>query len=117
MCHNIKTISKVSSGELSICKDCKIYHLEFNNICFEFNEEQYIKFKNYLLNIEADYWEIKYAHSKVKRKIPIPSLQPNLVLMFNRQEIAELKTLFFNTKDVFNSSINLDDINYTLILN
>ncbi|AUC82834.1 DUF6686 family protein [Lacinutrix sp. Bg11-31] len=114
MCHNVKTISKVSSGELSICENCKIYHLEFNNICFEFNVEQYEKFKNYLLNIETNYWETKYAHSKVKRKIPIPSLQPNLVLMFNRQEIEELKSLFCNKKNVF---LALDDIDYTLILN
>lgn len=117
MCHNVKTISKVSSGELSICENCNIYHLEFNNICFEFNEEEYEKFKNYLLNIEINYWEIKYAHSKVKRKIPIPSLQPNLVLMFNRQEIEELKALFYSKKHVFDNYIDLDDINYTLILN
>lgn len=117
MCHNIKTISKVSSGELSICEQCKIYHLEFNNICFELTAKQYVKFKKFLLAIEVDYWENKYANAKITRKIPIPSLQPNLVLMFNRHEIAELKTLFCSQNKNYKTQLNVDDIDYTLILN
>ncbi|WP_452230418.1 MULTISPECIES: DUF6686 family protein [unclassified Lacinutrix] len=117
MCTNIKTISKVSSGELSICTHCNIYHLEFNNIYFEFTEVQYKQFKRYLLALEPEYWENKYVDAKVKRKIPIPSLQSNLVLMFNRQEVAELKALFCNKKHVFDKYLNVDDIDYTLILN
>lgn len=117
MCNNIRAISKVSSGELSICENCNIYHLEFNNIYFEFTVSQYKQFKKYLLSIESDYWEHKYAHTNVKRKIPIPSLQSNLVLMFNRQEINELKFLFCNKEDVFNTYLNVDDIDSMMILN
>lgn len=117
MCTNIKTISKVTSGELSICTNCNVYHLEFNNIYFEFSEAQYKQFKKYLLAIEEVYWENKYVDAKVKRKIPIPSLQSNLVLMFNRQEIKELKSLFCNKEHVYSKYINVDDIDYTLILN
>ena len=117
MCNKIRTISKVNSGELSICDNCNVYHLEFNNIYFEFTTEQYKQFKSYLLAIEEEYWENKYASAKVKRKIPIPSLQSNLVLMFNRQEMKELKFLFCNQNNAFENYINIDDINYTLILN
>jgi hypothetical protein len=117
MCNSIKTISKVSNGELSICENCKIYHLEYNNIYFEFTEKQYDQFKTYLLNIESDYWEDRYAGANVNRKIPIPSLQSNLVLMFNRQEISELKFLFCNKDDVFNSYLSVDDIDAMIILN
>jgi len=94
MCNNIKVLSKVSNGELSICRGCNIYHLEFNNIYFEFTRHQYEQFKSYLMGLEAEYWEEKYANANVKRKIPIPSIQENLVLMFNREELQQLKKAF-----------------------
>ncbi|MDO6760473.1 hypothetical protein Q4566_09715 [Tamlana sp. 2_MG-2023] len=119
MCReHIKVLSKVKSGELSLCKECKVYHLEFNNIYLELTQVEFDKFKDYVENIEIDYWEHKYACAKVRRKIPIPSMQPNLVLMFKRQEINELKALVnpVNT-DVFGTSLYISDIDYTLILN
>ncbi|GAA4233716.1 hypothetical protein GCM10022291_11460 [Postechiella marina] len=118
MCNNIKIISKVKSGELSICTQCHIYHLEFNNIYLEFSKKEFKRFKAYILDIEIDYWEHKYALAKVKRKIPIPSMQQNLVLMFKRQEIRELQILLTSTKkDVFNTNLNISDIDYAFILN
>jgi hypothetical protein len=119
MCNrNIKILSKVKSGELSVCKTCKMYHLEFNNIYFEYNRREFEQFKDYILDIEMDYWEHKYASAKVKRKIPIPSMQPNLVLMFKRQEIKELQRLLTcinrNTFDVY---LDMNDIDYKFILN
>ena len=118
MCNNIKTISKVKSGELSICCQCHIYHLEFNNIYFEFNRKEFELFKTYILDLEVDHWERKYASSKVKRKIPVPSMQQNLVLMFKRQEINELQVLLTNISDnVFLTLLKMKDIDYTLTLN
>ena len=117
MCHNIKVLSKVSNGELGICKGCDIYHLEFNNIYFEFTKHQYEMFKSYVMSIEDGFWEEKYANSNIKRKIPIPSIQENLVLMFNREEIMQLRALFCNRGDVYDNYISLADIDFTLILN
>lgn len=118
MCNSIKTISKVKSGELSICCQCHIYHLEFNNIYLEFNQKEFEQFRSYILEIEMDYWECKYASAKVKRKIPIPSMQQNLVLMFKREEIRELQMLLTtSSKDIFNSYLNINDIDYKFILN
>lgn len=117
MCHNIKTISKVKSGELSICENCNVYHLEFNNIYFEFTTKQFKQFKDYLDTIEIGFWERKYTCSKMKRKIPIPSLQRNLVLMFNRQEICELICLFSLGNNSYTKLLQLSEIDYTLIVN
>lgn len=116
MCHSLKIISKVKSGELSLCKDCNIYHLEFNNIYFEFNVQQFNFFKAYLIEIDSQFWEKKYACSNFKRKIPIPSMQDNLILMFNRQEIEELKTLISGKKGS-DCILNVDDIDYAFVLN
>ncbi|MWW24327.1 DUF6686 family protein [Algibacter lectus] len=118
MCRDsVKVLSKVPSGELSFCSECHVFHLEFNNIYLEFQQSEFKQFKDYIINIEIDYWEHKYACAKVQRKIPIPSMQPNLVLMFNREEIKELQSLFNleNRKDI--SLLSLQDINYTLIIN
>ena len=118
MCNYIKTLSKGKSGELSLCCQCRVYHLEFNNIYLEFDEKEFEKFKTFILEIEMDYWEYKYASARMIRKIPIPSIQQNLVLMFNRQEIIELKSLFLNiSNDVFLTFLDTKDIDYTLILN
>jgi hypothetical protein len=115
MCNKIKTLSKTKRGELYLCEQCNIYHLEFNNIYFEFNEEQFHQFKSYVLAIEVDYWEHKYACGRVKKKIPIPTMHPNLVLMFNRQEIYELIDLFHFEQG--RKLLDVTDIDYTFIIN
>ncbi|MEC3906161.1 DUF6686 family protein [Tamlana sp. 2201CG12-4] len=118
MCHNVKTLSKVKCGELSLCCQCSIYHLEFNNIYLEFNSNAFEQFKTYVLDIDMDYWECKYASSRIKRKIPIPSMQQNLVLVFIREEIRELQRLLSTSvTEVFNLYLNSNDIDYKLILN
>lgn len=117
MCKNIKTIAKVKSGELSICLHCNHYHLTFNNIFFEFNQEELDQFSDYLSQIDLDYWESNYPCSFVKKNIPIPSLQKNLILIFNKKEIEELKMLFSSRTYHKFMKIKLEDIDYTLILN
>ena len=118
MCRDsVKVLSRVPSGELSFCSECQVFHLEFNNIYLELKQSDFKQFRDYIINIEMDYWEDKYACAKVQRKIPIPSMQPNLVLMFKREEIKELQSLFNleNRKEI--NVLNLTDIDYTLILN
>lgn len=117
MSHNIKTISRCRCGELSICPQCNVYHLMFNNLFFELTPQELSKFRNYLFNIELDYWEQKYACARIKKKIPIPSSQHNLVLMFNRHEIEELKSLFVRRKNVENHYLEASEIDYKIILN
>ncbi len=98
-----------------MCTKCKHFHLTFNNIFFEFNQEELDQFKDYLFAIDIDYWEDQYPCPK--RNIPVPSLQKNLILVFNRQEIAELKQLFSGYSYQKFKNITLDDIDYTLVLN
>lgn len=98
MCHKIKNISKVKNGQLTICETCNKYHLIFNNIFFEFYPIEFISFKKYILQLEVDLWENKKIGINMTRKIPIPTNQENLVIMFDRQEIEELKTLIISKK-------------------
>ncbi len=118
MCHNhnIKTIAKSKYGELSFCTQCNIYHLSFNNLFFEFTPNELESFRKYIFMLEVEYWEQKYNFTRIKRKIPIPSTQQNLFLMFNKQEIIALRTLFMKQNDPF-SLLHVEDIDYTYILN
>lgn len=115
MCHSLKILSKGKSGNLSVCQDCEVYHLEFNNLYFEFDKDKFKQFQHFLLEVDSEYWETKYANANISRKIPIPSVQENLVLMFNRQEIQELKALMLYKKS--NRFLTVDEIDYKLILN
>ena len=115
MCDSLKILSTVKSGELSFCENCKIYHLEFNNLYFVFNDKEFDYFKDYISDLDCQYWECKYAKTAFKKKIPVPSMQENLVLMFSRQEVEELRFLA-NCKRKSNF-IKVDDIDYKFVLN
>ena len=118
MCNSTEIISTVKSGELTKCKQCNIYHLSFNNIYLEFSFKEFERFRTYILDIDTEYWEAKYATSNIKRKIPIPSMQENLVLLFKREEIGELKLLFKRLDSQEKQHmLKMEDIDYTLILN
>ena len=117
MCHNIKIIAKIENGELAICENCEVYHLIFNNIFFQMSDEQLIQFKEYLFKIDTNYWENCQNCSSNKRKIPIPTLHENLILIFNRLEIAALKSLLSIKKMTYSKILHVSGIDYTLVLN
>ncbi|RNC80186.1 MAG: hypothetical protein ED556_13860 [Winogradskyella sp.] len=116
----IITLARVKSGELNFCTGCKSYHLSFNNLFFSLNAKEFIRLKEYINDIEVDYWEYKYSCTSLKRKIPLPSAQDNLIIMFNRQEIKELMFLLNYTqhKNSFPSFyLETDDIDYEFLIN
>ncbi len=89
----------------------------FNNLYFELSKPELEHLKNYLSDIDLDYWHCYYDCPKFSRNIPIPTLQQNLILLFTRKEIHEL-THLVSIKNKFNySNISLDDIDYKLVLN
>ena len=117
MCLNVKRIGQTNNGFLTKCSSCKLYHLTYNNILFEFTLEEFESFKNYLKNIEVDYWEDKYAKNTIARKIPIHTVQQNLFLMFTKNEIESLKKLVLGTPINNYTIINTTEIDYHFNLN
>ena len=117
MCQNSKIISSVKNGELSICKGCKNYALTYNNIFFQFTGEQLQKFKNYVSQIDVDYWLDHNGCSTQKRKVPIPTSHENLILIFDVYEIKELRILLGIDKNNPMKIVEPADIDYPLILN
>ncbi len=117
MCHNIKLLSRTKSGELSFCKACNVFHLVFNNLFFELNVKEFNRLRSYIYTIKVDYWEHKYACPKIRRKIPLPSMQDNLIIMFNRKEIKELRLLLSANPVGIDNLLSVDDIDYAMIIN
>jgi len=117
MCEQITTLAKNYNSQLSYCKDCRVYHFTFNNIYIEFTKKELKLFKKYVSNIEVEYWETKNENMVIKRKIPIGTMQENLSMIFNKQELKSLKDLIFQNTKRFNEKISVLDIDYTLLLN
>lgn len=117
MCHNVKTIAKNKQGQLSYCTDCKVYRLIFNNLQLDFSPQQLNRFKKYIDQLETEYWELKYERVVKERKIPVPSAQDNLVMIFNKHELQLLRSLLHLDTPQSMEIIDIVDINYTLFLN
>lgn len=89
----VNIISKNSLGQFSFCTQCKLYNLSFNNVLFEFDKKELFSFQRYINSIDTEYWESAFHTTKVKRKIPIPTVQGNLILVFSKKELGLLKEL------------------------
>jgi hypothetical protein len=117
MCQKSKIISSVKNGELSICEGCNNYSLTFNNLIFQFDKRQLIEFREYVYQIDIDYWLSYSSCTTQRRKIPIQTFHKNLVLVFDFFEITELKKLLGIYKLDKNDILSPEDIDYSLILN
>lgn len=117
MCQNFKIISSIKNGELSICNSSNIYNLTFNNVFFQFDKNQLLQFRKYVANIDVDYWLNCYSGTTKKRKIPITTLHQNLILIFNLEEIEDLKLLLLLKENSNKESLSVAEIDYTFILN
>lgn len=117
MCHNIITLSKNLNGQLAHCKTCNVYHLFFNNVYLEFTPRELKVFQKFVAEIDVDYWQSCFQRASLKRKIPIQTMQQNLAMVFNQQELEKLKDLIFERTKKPNAQITLSEIDYTTYLN
>lgn len=93
------TINKTQNGIVFKCDKCNKIHFEYNNLNFLFTSEQFYSFSDYILELDADYWENKNQHSPHNRKIFVPVGHKNLKLGFHTEEIEELQSLLGSQKE------------------
>lgn len=117
MCHIRKTLSQNSYGHLAHCEQCQLYHLQFNNIHLEFTFKELEAFKRFVTEIDVDYWESCCQRATLKRRIPIQTLQQNLAMVFNRQELESLKALVFGGQKVMEATLRAHEIDYIHVFN
>lgn len=101
MCCNYTIINETKNGLLVFLKGCQKYQLTFKNLCFSLSELELEAFKSFLNRLDTEYWETEYRNSVYSKKIPIPTLQNNFIIMINRYELFEMQCLTsFNTSEI-----------------
>lgn len=109
-------INKTLNGKLVFCKNCNLYHLEFGNLYFNFNEDELQIFRKYLNSIDGDYYHNINQHSTNKRKIMLPTKLKGIHFAMHLEELNELKKLLklavrnreyeYTIPESFNFSLN-----------
>ena len=115
MCKKIKYLNQTQNGLLIQCGHSACYQLVFTNLNFNLTQTEFDSLKSYLSQIDSDYWEKEYENSIYERKIPIPTLQTNFIILINRDELEELLVLldYKNEKQLLKSI----EIDYKMIYN
>ena len=116
MCCNFTKVKETRNGILIYMNHCKKFQLSFNNLHFSLDSIELETFKCYLRKVDISYWENEYENSIFNKKIPIPTLQKNFIILIDRYELFELLSLldfdtekkgFLTYKD-FDTTINFN---------
>lgn len=99
MCCNFTKVKETRNGILIYMNHCKKFQLSFNNLHFSLDIIELETFKSYLRKVDIGYWEKEYENSIYNKKIPIPTLQKNFIILIDRYELFELLSLLdFDTE-------------------
>jgi hypothetical protein len=109
-------IKRTKEGMLLYCTCSKSYQLLFRNINLNLTQFELDSFVDYINTIDGDYWENEYINSVYNKKIPIPSLQSNLMILLDTIDLYELRELL-NYKTKATKLFTFREIDYTLIMN
>lgn len=88
-----KIINKIKNGKVFQCESCNKIHIEYKNLYFIFNQEKYKQFADYFLKMDGEYFESRNAKSFLNKKIVIPVGNKNLKVIFDNDELNEIKSL------------------------
>lgn len=116
MCNHFKYITKNKNGFLIYCSKSETYQLAYKNLNFNLSDYELNGLVMYLKTIDCDYWEKEYRNSIYQKKIPIPTLQSNFMILLEKHEVYELIGLL-DIKNVNEEFITFEDINYPINLN
>ncbi|MCX7987786.1 MAG: hypothetical protein N2662_12685 [Bacteroidales bacterium] len=86
-------LSETQHGLILKCYTCNKIHLEYNNIYIDFEEEGFYQFCQYFNDLNPTFWEEVNRKSILRRRIIVPVGHQSIHLLFNSQEVEELKLL------------------------
>ncbi|MEH6681781.1 MAG: DUF6686 family protein [Sediminicola sp.] len=118
MCQKIQVLKQTKNGCLLKLKGFDSYQLTFTNFVYDFTVEELDQFCCFLKNLDLAYWDKRMCGCSMKRKIPIPTAQSNLILVLDLPELEELKSLVaFGGKSADFKLLKTKDINYNTFFN
>lgn len=87
-------MNKSGKGNLSFCRKCGVYHLEYGNLRIDFSLAELTKFKKYIHSLEVSLQEqTSTVPSTVEKHILLPTKLKGFSFRFSKNEMEELKTL------------------------
>lgn len=98
-CH-FSVLNKTQNGILLQMENCESYQLSYKNLNFHLTSKELGALQKYLEKIDVNYWEKEYEHSIYEKKIPIPTLQSNFIILLDKYELQELSLLLDYTKKI-----------------
>lgn len=102
-----KMTNNTLNGSVFTCNDCNKIHVEYINFNLSFTEMEYKHFKKYILKLNGELIEILNKNSRYKRKIHVSLNNNAFSLLFNSQELLQLKLLL---KENIKSTRKLNNI-------
>ena len=87
-------INQTQNGKVFRCSGCNKIHIEYKNLNFNFDDEEYKNFACYFMELDGPYWESVNSHVSFRKKIIVPVGHKNLNMLLNNSELEELKQLF-----------------------
>ncbi len=89
------TINETRKGRLFVCTLCNGIHLEFGNVSLKFDQKEFIEFRKHLGNLDINNSN-KKLYMNEKGKIVFVTSHPEIVLLFAREEVEEIKSLILD---------------------
>ncbi len=93
MCLTRKIIHQSKNGIITYCDKSNIFQVLYNNLCFELFEWELEALKEYLFNLDTDYWENQLKCTATHRKIPLSVGTKHFIILLSKMELKEFKAL------------------------
>lgn len=92
----LRLLNQTLNGKIFKCSECNKIHIEYKNLNFVFEREEFEFFRNYFLELVPEHWEKRNRNSVYNRKILVPIGHKNFTAMFSAEEIHEIKSMMLN---------------------
>ncbi|MFV0377406.1 MAG: DUF6686 family protein [Mangrovibacterium sp.] len=93
------TINQTTNGRIYKCSECNKIHVDYKNLSFSFQPQQYQNIQKYIQQLDAAYWASQNEEANGQYRVMIPINHESLMLNFTPFEISELKELFVDRLD------------------
>lgn len=115
----MQVLIETTNGKIFRCPHCEALHIEYKNLNFNFKENEFWKFVQYINSLNGKEWEYKNQHSNFSRKIILPVGSGNFNVLLNKEEIEEFRRLLNFQKDnvSFQKTIKAGQLEFTSNLN
>lgn len=113
----MSVINKSANGQLIYCEKCELFHFEFGNLNFDFTQEEFERFRNYVTSIDGDYYHGLNSHTENRRKILLPTRLKGFHFCFYPEELREIRFLLTQKPGKYTGLLSIRNMHYEFCSN